>query len=119
MLAAVRDALEAWRSAWEQRRVEDYVAHYSERFVPQSDPDVAHWRARKRHVFEEAGSITVQVASPSIFVTEGGTTVIMLFDQWYRSAAITAHDLKALRWQRQAGLWKITAETVLRPNLPE
>ncbi|MGD0947237.1 MAG: tetratricopeptide repeat protein [Candidatus Binatia bacterium] len=119
MLAAVRDALEAWRSAWEQRRFEDYVAHYGERFVPQSDFDVAQWRARKRHVFEEAGSITVQVASPSIFVTEGGTTVIMLFDQWYRSAATAAHDLKALRWQRQAGVWKITAETVLQPNLPK
>lgn len=119
MLVAVRDALEAWRSAWEQRRFEDYVAHYSERFVPQSDPDFAHWWARKRHVFEEAGNITVQVASPSIFVTEGGTTVIMLLDQWYRSAATAAHDLKALRWQRQAGVWKITAETVLRPNLPK
>jgi len=119
MLAALRDALEAWRSAWEQRRFADYVAHYGQRFVPQSDPDVAHWRARKRHVFEEAGSITVQVASPSIFVTEGGTAVIMLFDQWYRSAATAAHDLKALRWQRQAGVWKITAETVLRPSLPK
>jgi tetratricopeptide (TPR) repeat protein len=119
MLAALRDALEAWRLAWEQRRFADYVAHYGQRFVPQSDRDVAHWQARKRQLFEQASSITVQVAAPSIFITGDGATAIMLFDQWYRSAATAAHDLKALRWQLQAGVWKITAETVLRPNLPE
>ena len=119
MPAAVRDALEAWRSAWGQRRLEDYVAHYSRTFVPQSDRDVAHWRARKQHLFADAGSFTVQLASPSIFVSSDGATVITLFDQRYRSGTTAAHDLKALRWQRDAGVWKITAETVLRPNPPE
>jgi hypothetical protein len=118
-LAALREVLEAWRSAWEQRRWEDYVSHYSQGFVPQSEPEVAHWRARKRRLFERAGNITVQVASPSVFVTGDGATAIMLFDQRYRSGTSVARDLKALRWQRETGAWKITAETVLRPNPPE
>jgi hypothetical protein len=119
MLAAVRDALQAWLSAWEQRRFQDYVVYYSQTFVPQSDPDVAHWRARKQQLFASAGSITVEIASPSIFFTDNGATVIMLFDQRYRSDTTTAHEVKALRWQREAGAWKITAETVLRPNPPQ
>jgi hypothetical protein len=118
-LAAVRDALQAWRSAWEQRRFQDYALHYSQTFVPQSDPDVAHWRARKQQLFASAGRITVQIVSPSIFFTDNGATVIMLFDQRYRSDTTTAHDVKALRWQHEAGAWKITAETVLRSNPPQ
>jgi hypothetical protein len=118
-LAALREVLEAWRSAWEQRRWEDYVRHYSRRFVPQSDPDVAHWLARKHRLFEQAGSITVRVASPSVFITGDGATIIMLLDQRYRSGTSAARDVKALRWQRETGAWKITAETVFRPNPPE
>jgi len=118
-LAAVRDALDAWRSAWERRRLDDYVDHYSQTFVPQSDADAAHWRARKRRIFAEAGSISVNIAPPSIFATNDGAKVIMLFEQWYRSGTTVAHDLKALRWQRDAGVWKIAAETALRPNPPK
>lgn len=119
MLAAVRDALQTWRSAWEQRRLGDYVVNYSQTFVPQSDPDFAHWRARKQRLFASAGSITVEIVSPSVFFTDNGATVIMLFDQRYRSDTTTRHDVKALRWQREAGAWRITAETVLRPNPPQ
>jgi hypothetical protein len=118
-VAAVRDALQAWRSAWEHRRLEDYLVHYSRRFAPQFDPVVAHWRARKRQLFARARSITVQVVSPSIFLSDNGATAIMLFEQHYRSDTTTADDVKALRWQREAGAWKITTETVLRPNPPE
>jgi hypothetical protein len=118
-VAAVRDALQAWRSAWEHRRFEDYLVHYSGRFAPQFDPDVADWRSRKRQLFARARSITVRIASPSIFFSDNGATAIMLFEQHYRSDTTTAQDVKALRWQREAGTWKITAETVLRPNAPD
>jgi hypothetical protein len=118
-VAALRDALQAWRSAWEHRRLEDYLVHYSRRFAPQFDPDVAHWQARKRQLFARAYSITVQIVSPSIFFGDNGATAFMLFEQHYRSDTTTADDVKCLRWQREAEAWKITAETVLRPNPPE
>ena len=40
--------------------------------------------------------------------------MITLFDQHYRSGPVAADELKALRWKREDGTWKITAETVLQ-----
>jgi hypothetical protein len=110
---AIGESLERWRSAWEQKQIDAYAAAYSQTFVPQSEPTVAQWRARKRALFDRSGNISVQIAAPSIFVLDEGATVITLFEQRYRSATTTAYDLKALRWQREDGAWKISAETVL------
>ncbi|MFI5397230.1 MAG: tetratricopeptide repeat protein [Candidatus Binatia bacterium] len=107
--AAVKEALQGWRSAWEQKALDDYVGYYSDSFA---GPDRTHWRERKRNLFEQSGNITVQFEGPSIFVIDG-TTVITTFEQRYGSQTTASHEAKAVRWQREGERWKITAETVL------
>ncbi|MFN8627874.1 MAG: tetratricopeptide repeat protein [Candidatus Binatia bacterium] len=111
---AIGEAVERWRSAWEQRQFDVYTAAYSQSFVPQTDATVAQWRARKRALFDTSGSITVRLGTPGVFAIAGGATVITLFEQHYRSGTVVADELKALRWKRDDGTWKIAAETVLR-----
>ena len=111
---AIGEAVERWRSAWEQKQFDVYAAVYSRTFVPQADATISQWRARKRALFDRSESISVQIGAPSIFVIDDGTTVITLFDQHYRSGPVAADELKALRWKREDGTWKITAETVLQ-----
>jgi len=114
---AIGEAVERWRLAWEQKQFDAYAASYSKTFVPQADDSVAQWRARKRTLFAKSGRISVKIDSPSIFVIDDGTTAITLFEQHYRSGTLVADELKALRWKREDGTWKINAETVLH-SLP-
>jgi Domain of unknown function (DUF4440) len=118
MLPAVREALQRWRTAWEQKQFDEYAAVYSQSFVPQSEPTLGRWRTRKRYLFEQSGSISVQITPPSVLVVDDGTAVITVFDQRYRSRTTAAHEMKALRWQQEGTGWKITAETVLK-SLPD
>lgn len=107
--AAIKQTLQGWRSAWEQKAFDDYVGYYSDAFV---GPDRAHWRERKRTLLEQSGNISVQIEGPSIFIIDG-TMAITTFEQRYRSGTTVSHDVKAIRWQREGAGWKITAETVL------
>lgn len=118
-IVAVQQALQHWRWVWEHKRFAEYVSQYSQSFVPPAPLDLDHWRAHKRHLFEQPGSISVQITPPTIFMVDDGATAITLFERWYRSATSGAHDLKAVRWQREGDAWKISAETVLRANLAD
>jgi hypothetical protein len=113
----VQKALQRWRWVWEHKQFAEYVSGYSQSFVPPSPLDLDQWRVQKRHLFEQPGSISVHVATPTIFVVNDGATAITVFERWYRSPTSVAHDLKALRWQREGDAWKISAETMLHKNL--
>jgi tetratricopeptide (TPR) repeat protein len=112
-LAALDQALEQWRLAWEQKAYDEYVSKYSPSFVPQAEPDVPHWQARKRSVFERSGSIAVQVETPSVFLFERGALAITTFTQRYRAGTKASTAVKVLRWQLEDAGWQISAETVL------
>jgi len=115
----VQKALQRWRWAWEHKQFAEYVSQYSQSFVPPSPLDLDQWRVQKRHLFEQPGSVSVRVTTPTIFVADDGATAIAVFERWYRSPTSVAHDLKALRWQREGDAWKISAETMLQRNLGE
>jgi tetratricopeptide (TPR) repeat protein len=112
-LAALDEALEQWRLAWEQKAYDEYVAKYSPSFVPQAEPDVPHWQARKRAVFERSGPISVQLGTPSVFAFDHGAIAITSFTQRYRAGTKGSEGIKVLRWQLEDTRWLISAETVL------
>jgi hypothetical protein len=112
--AAVRARIEEWRSAWQDKRFDDYVGFYGPAFVPQSEPDIARWRSRKRSHFERSGPITVEISPASLFVVDNGAAVVATFEQTYRAGAASARDFKALLWERHGDRWLISAERVLK-----
>ena len=109
----LRDALERWRGAWEQKDLVAYTSLYSSSFVPQTERDQARWRERKATLFRQPGAITVAIAAPTIVVLDDGATAVAVFEQTYRSAATASVGVKALRWRREDNRWVISAETVL------
>lgn len=117
VVEAVRQALSAWRAAWQEKRFDEYVGSYSPAFVPTSGCAPARRRIRAC-MFEPPGDISVRIGRPSIFVLDE-STVMTIFEQWYRSDAGAFHDLKSLRWQRQGTRWTISAEAVVTPLPPE
>ena len=105
-------AVEAWRLAWEQRRLDDYLGQYSRAFEPQTDRDVAAWRAHKRSLFEKNGKLSIQLPASTI-VLAGGEAAVSNFEQLYRAGTSATRSFKVLQWAREDGRWKIRAETVL------
>ena len=112
-VTALQAALEGWRQAWEQKRFGDYTAFYGTAFVPQGERDLERWRSRKRALFEQGGTVSVEVTALSILLVDTGAGAVTSFEQAYRSGASTARSFKVLRWQRQGERWVISAETVL------
>ena len=112
----LRDAVEQWRAAWERKDFDAYVAQYAETFVPEGERDVSRWRAHKRALFEQPGTISVHVTPLSVVGLDDGATVLTLFQQTYRSSAVASAAVKVLRWQHAQGQWRISAETVLQED---
>ncbi len=115
----IENALLRWRAVWEEKRFDDFLAQYSDGFTPEHEIDRDHWRAHKRHLFERPGPVSVEIARPSVFVLDDDAAVITVFERAYRSRTASAHDLKAIRWQRQGNDWKISVETVLKQNVSD
>jgi ketosteroid isomerase-like protein len=113
VVSVIREAVERWRVAWERKQFDTYVAAYSPSFVPPSEPTLARWRARKQRLFEQTGTISVGISSPSIFLIGGGAAALTVFDQRYRSQTTADNEVKALVWRREGADWKIAAERVL------
>jgi ketosteroid isomerase-like protein len=112
-VAAVRDALEGWRQAWEGKRFAVYAGYYSASFMPQSGQDMAGWRRYKQRLFERSKLISVHVATPSIVMIDQGATALVTFAQSYGSQTFASRARKAMRWHREGQRWTITVETVL------
>ena len=112
-VAAVRDAFERWRHAWEEKRFDEYAGYYSASFVPQSERDLARWRRYKQRLFKRSGSISVQVAAPSILMVDKGSTALITFEQSYGSKTFASRARKVMRWQRDGERWTIGVEAVL------
>jgi murein L,D-transpeptidase YafK len=103
-------ALEKWRTDWESRDTERYLAHYSARFNS-GGQDRAAWDAHKRAVNSGKNWVAVRLARVSMFrYPREGDFVVMSFDQDYRSNNLSNVMRKRQYWIKEAGSWKIIYE---------
>ncbi len=113
-LRAERDAfmrqLEAWRTDWESRNTDRYLAHYARQF--RSDGmDLAAWVAHKRAVTAAKSWIKVALTDVSVFRSPGKDDVMVVtFNQDYRSNSYAQQARKRQYWVREADRWKIAYE---------
>ncbi|MCB1955161.1 MAG: TolC family outer membrane protein [Rhodocyclaceae bacterium] len=99
-----------WAAAWSSRDVGAYLAFYGTDFQPVGGQSRAAWeRARRRLVGKE---MPIQVTVDGLQVLpagEGRATVA--FRQRYTSGDYSDVVTKRLSWVREAGEWRIAAET--------
>jgi adhesin transport system outer membrane protein len=106
---SVRQALEAWRSAWEQRNLQGYLDSYAADFVPPGGLSRDAWEQRRRAVIGNAREVKLALANPQVTLqgTDRATTV---FVQQYRSSSYEDVVTKTLEWRRKDGSWQIVSE---------
>ncbi len=108
--AALARALEGWRSDWESRDTERYLAHYAATFRSDAH-DLAAWAAHKRGVNAAKAWIRVGLAQVAMFRYPGEADfVVVTFTQDYRSSNLANSMRKRQYWQKQDGRWRILYE---------
>ncbi len=103
-------AIEQWRSDWESRDTDRYLAHYADSFST-GDVDRAAFAEQKRQVNAAKQWIKVKVDNLSLFAypTQPGLVVVD-FEQDYQSNNLSNRMHKRQYWQRDGNGWKIVYE---------
>ncbi len=109
--AAVRTAVEKWRTDWESRDMNRYLDHYASDFFSENIDTLGAWRERRRPFTEQRRSVEVQVSDVSITrVPNVADTMMVTFDQSYKGDALQNTLRKRQYWQRVGERWKIIYE---------
>lgn len=107
--AQVRNALQAWRAAWERRDIAAYLQSYGAAFVPAQGSRAA-WEKKRQDVLARAADVTIGVDAPEVKVTAPGEATVT-FVQAYQSASYQDRVRKTLHWRLAGGRWVIVGET--------
>lgn len=110
---AVMAAFGRWKADWESTDLNRYFANYSANFRSETK-DLATWKAQKRKVGAGKSWIKVGVKDMSVFSYPGAPdTMMVTFEQDYRSNNLANKVKKRQFWIREAGNWRIVHETVI------
>jgi len=106
-------AFEQWRADWESLDADRYLGHYAGTFKADGK-DLAAWSAHKRKVNAGKSWVKVGVANLSLFgLSEPADTLVVTFEQDYRSSNLANRTHKRQYWTREGGRWRIVFETVV------
>jgi ketosteroid isomerase-like protein len=103
----IASQVESWRQAWEEKRLDDYIAHYHPDFVG-SGKDIVAWERHKEKLSTLYQHISVQVSDLTLKVD--GDQALVYFNQKYRSDSYTADGYKLLELKKKDGSWLIYRE---------
>jgi len=102
--------VEDWRSDWESRDTDRYLAHYSKTFST-GKTGYKQWVQQKHKVNAGKTWIKVKLDRTSIFLYPGRDDLaVVSFDQDYSSSNLTNRMLKRQYWIKENGAWRILHE---------
>ncbi|MCH9647278.1 MAG: SH3 domain-containing protein [Deltaproteobacteria bacterium] len=97
-----------WARAWSEQRVENYLAYYSDYFVP-TGMSREDWVVHRRQRVASPSSITVELVDLEAQLGYSGTASAR-FLQRYESNTFSDEVQKSLELLWERGGWRITAE---------
>ena len=111
--ASFMAAFGRWRGDWESLDTNRYLSHYSNDFRSETR-DFGTWKAKKRKVASGKTWIKVATNDVSLFAYPGAKeTMMVTFEQDYRSNNLSNRTVKRQYWVREAQGWKIVHEAVI------
>jgi hypothetical protein len=96
-----------WLKAWEERKINAYLAFYSKNF---KDPKKSRkeWAAQRRSALNGNTSISIQISD--IQMKQNDHTVVVSFTQDFKSDRVSDTGKKELIWVNEGNSWKIIQE---------
>jgi Tfp pilus assembly protein PilF/ketosteroid isomerase-like protein len=108
-VAALRQSLQAWASAWSRQDMRDYLDSYADDFEPPAGMRRAQWEADRRLKITSKRKIAVDILQLEVQVR--GSTATTRFRQLYTSDSLKVSSRKTLQWVWREGRWRIRSET--------
>ena len=96
-----------WEAAWENKRLEAYIAHYHPGFIG-NGKNLQEWKRYKRRLNGKYKKISVTVSDLKTRTT--GNQSRAWFKQKYRSDAFKSDGYKVLEFRKKDNKWKIFRE---------
>lgn len=114
MTPAVKDELAEtitlWAAAWSEQNVVQYLANYSEDFVPAHHQTRAQWEALRKARLGKPGFIKVDVDFKKFEITSKNTARVT-FKQTYKSDNYHDVTTKVLTLKKEGHYWRIVKES--------
>lgn len=102
--------MENWRRDWENRDMEQYLAHYAAGFST-GKMGLAQWSEQKHKINAGKAWIRLKLDKVSIFLYPGRDDLaVVTFDQDYASSNLINQMRKRQYWIREGGAWRILHE---------
>lgn len=109
----IKNLVESWRKAWEEERLDDYIACYHPDFRGK-DKNLTEWRQYKKILNQRNKQIRVKISDVKVYPQDHQVSVI--FRQYYRSDTFKAGGFKLLEFKKADGLWKIHREKMVNSS---
>lgn len=108
---ALMNTIEAWRTAWESQRTDDYLQHYSRDFFWKGR-GYDQWASEKRRIQSGQPPVSVTLSNISVFRYPDTERImaVVTFDQDYKSRLLSDHMRKRQYWILEDNRWKILYE---------
>jgi len=105
--------IENWRSSWSEKRIDDYILHYSKSFSSQG-LNREQWKVRKEGIAKINGNIRIDLDHISIFKQKDG--MVVRFVQDYSAENVANIGIKTLYLIQNDNEWQIVSEHFRKMN---
>lgn len=104
----IRDLVHRWKDAWENKKMDDYMAFYSKSFSAQG-MGWEGWKLHKEGINQKVQQIQVSISDLKVFHFED--FMVVFFRQGYRSDQRSDEGWKKLYLRKEEeGRWRIVGE---------
>ncbi len=111
------EAVYQWAAAWQERRIDDYLAAYAASFDPPGGRSRSEWAAERRARIGRQTNLRVTISDPEVTETSGNRRRV-IFAQSYVSDSYRDRVRKSLWLTLEDDRWKIADERVIQ-TLPD
>lgn len=95
--------MQSWVAAWSNRNLDNYLNHYSGKFVPKDNLSLEEWKEQRNGRLLWREFIIVEV---------DGNNATARFTQYYKSDLFEGTGRKTLDLKQANGDWYITREQI-------
>jgi len=107
----IKTIIESWRKAWEEKRLDDYIAFYHPDFEGKKK-NRATWKKYKQILNRRNKRIRVKVSDIKLHFAK--SRIYVLFRQDYRSDSFKGDGFKLLELKTDKDSWKIYREKMVK-----
>ncbi len=109
-----KNALMAWKSAWQNKDMSAYFSAYDEHVSPNAKfANFAQWKKYKQRVIPKHQNIHLDIEIAEVEVKPSADEVSFIFNQTFKSNQLEDHDRKQVVMRNVGGAWKIVKEVTL------